>query len=288
VLAASPAAVAATSDGGCGLPAYPTRACTGVPAGTTFARTVQGDYTATTAGETIHAWHITGTLIIRASGVVVTDTQIDGYVDNEATAASSVSIADSTVGTGQCATPGLPSIDGHDVTATRVLLQGHQDAVDVVGDNVTVSDSYLQPCYLPPSVVGGDGYHSDGVQDQCDGTCSGLILRHNTIDAQAFYGGEATGNSALNLGSAADGHHLRDVTLDHNMFLGGGYSTSLTWDAGAAWTVTGNVWVTGSWSFGPISAEGTCAHQQWSGNAIVDADADYRVVAVVEDTGCID
>lgn len=285
---ASGAVAAPARSAACGLSDHPTPSCVGVPAGTAFTRTVTGDYTVTTDGAVIDSWHITGSLIIEASGVVVTRSQIDDVLYNEGDAGSSFSISDSTVGTGTCVAGGWPSVDGHHFTATRVLLQGHQDAIDVVGDDVTVTDSFLQPCYLPPEVVGGDGYHSDGVQDLCAAPCSNLTLRHNTIDARAFHNGVATGNSALNLGSEADGLMLRAVTLENNLFLGGGWSTDLRWDAGVAWTVTGNAWVAGSYTFGPISTEDTCSHQVWSGNSIVNVDADYRITGTVKATGCID
>jgi hypothetical protein len=279
---------AAYATGGCALPNYPTSSCTGAPAGTTFTNTVNGDYTVTTAGQVIDSWHIEGALVIKTTGVVIKNSLIDDAVVNDDFASSSFTITDTTVGTATCETGGFPSIDGHDFAATRVLLQGHQDGVDVTGDNVSVTDSFMQPCYLPPSIVGGDGYHSDGVQDPCAEVCTGLQLTHNTIDARAFYAGEPTGNSALNLGSVADGEQLRQVTLNDNMLLGGGFTTALTWDAGAAWTVSGNVWVSGSWEFGPIDAEGTCSHQTWSGNSIVTANASYQVTGTVSTAGCVD
>ena len=270
------------------MPDYPTPSCTGVPAGTTLAKTVDGDYTATTDGEVIDSWHITGDLVVEASDVVIKNTQVDGTVDNEVAQASSFSISDSTVGTTSCVTGGWPSINGHDLTANRVYLRGHQDGLDMVANNVTIVDSYLQPCYLPPEIVGSDGYHSDGVQDQCSTTCSNLTLTHDTIDAMAFYNGQPTGNSALNLGSEADGFNLQNVTLEDNMFLGGAYTTSLWWDAGASWTVTSNVWVADTWAYGPISAQDTCSHQAWSDNSIVNVDSGYHVTSTVIGTDCID
>jgi hypothetical protein len=108
------------------------------------------------------------------------------------------------------------------------------------------------------------------------------------VDARASYEGTPTGNSALNLGSAADGEMLRTVTLKNNMFLGGGYSTDLMWDAGVNWIVTGNVWVDGSYAYAPISTEGTCGHQTWSGNSIVDINTDYQVTDTVDTTDCVD
>jgi hypothetical protein len=48
------------------------------------------------------------------------------------------------------------------------------------------------------------------------------------------------------------------------------------------------VWAAGSWAFGPISAEGTCAGQAWSDNAIATVDAGYQVIGARTPTDCID
>ncbi|HSX07452.1 MAG TPA: hypothetical protein VLG11_01010, partial [Candidatus Saccharimonadales bacterium] len=277
-----------STSSACPLPKYPNTSCTGVPTGTTFKRTVSGDYYANTPGEVIDSWHITGDVVIQATNVTIKNSLIDGHVDNDSLPkVTSFTITDSTVGPATCDTQGWPSLNAHDFTATRVFLRGHQDGVDMVGDNVTVIDSFLQPCYQPPEVVGSDGFHSDGVQDQCSTTCSNLTLTHNTIDARAIYKGQPTGNSALNLGSVPDGSHMRAVTLRNNQFLGGGYTTSLVWDAGVAWTIAGNVWVQGSWAYGPTDSSGTCANQSWSGNAIVNVDASFAVSSTVSSQGCV-
>ncbi|HSX02890.1 MAG TPA: hypothetical protein VLI05_06295 [Candidatus Saccharimonadia bacterium] len=276
-----------TGNSTCPLPAYPSASCTGRPSSFSSYSNTVGGYTITTNGAVIDNWHITGDLDVKASGVVIKNSQIDGTVNNEGYAGSSFTITDSSVGPASCDTGGLPSIQGTNFTATRVYLHGHQDGVDVVGDNVTINDSFLQPCYQPPSVVGGDGFHSDGVQDQCSATCSNLSMTHNTVDARAFYQGVATGNSALNLGSPADGLHMRNVTLVSNVFLGGGYSTALQWDAGNNWIVTNNAWVQGSWAYGPIDAASTCSHQSWSGNSIVTVNASYGITSTVSAQGCV-
>ncbi len=276
-----------TGSSTCPLPAYPNASCTGRPASLSSYSNTVGNYTVTTAGAVIDNWHVTGDLDVKAANVVIKNSQIDGTVNNDGYAGTSFTITDSSVGPASCATNGLPSLQGHDFTATRVYLRGHQDGVDMSGDNVTINDSFLQPCFQPASVVGGDGFHSDGVQDQCGAACSNLSMTHNTVDARAFYQGNPTGNSALNLGSAADGLNMRSVTLINNMFLGGGYSTALQWDAGAIWTVTNNVWVNGSWAYGPVDANSTCSHQNWSGNSIVTINASYGVTSTVSAQGCV-
>lgn len=277
-----------TSTSSCPLPKYPSPSCTGVPSGTTFSKTVNGDYTSTTNGEVIDGWHITGDLNIHATNVVIKNSQIDGTVTNDGIANTSFAISDSTAGTATCATGGQPSLWGHDFTATRVLLQGHQDAVDMGGDNVTVTDSYLHPCFLPASIVGSDGYHTDGVQDLCNSACSNLSLTHNTVDAKGYYNNQAMGNSALNLGSQADGLNMRSVTLKNNLFMGGGYTTDLRWDAGPNWVVSGNAWVSGAYAYAPISTEGTCSNQTWSGNTLVSIDANYAATSTVGPQSCVD
>jgi len=284
-----------TGSSTCPLPAYPNPSCAGLPSGTTFTNTVNGDYTVSTGGQVIDAWHITGTLIIQAANVVIKNSQIDDHIDNEAAPSSSFTINDSTVGPTTCSTEGWPSINGHHFTANRVHLRNHQDSVDMVGDAITIADSLFQPCYQPASVVGSDGFHSDGVQDQCSATCTGITLNHDTIDARAYYGGQSWGNSALNLGSQADGLHIRSVTLKNNLFMGGSYTTDLRWDAGLSWIVTGNSWVQGAWTYAPISTESTCSNQTWGvdtasnlPNRIVVIDANYNVTSVANTTGCVD
>lgn len=284
----TPASGGTTGSTTCPLPAYPTPSCTGVPKGTTVANTVSGDYTATTAGQVIDSWHITGDLVIQAANVVIKNTQVDGTITNDGIANTSYNVSDSTVGTATCALGGQPSLNGHDITAIRVLLQGHADGIDMGGDNVTISDSYVKPCFLPGSIVGSDGYHTDGVQDQCSATCSNIALTHDTFDARAYYGGQSMGNSALNLGSSADGLHIRNVTLANNLFMGGGYTTDLRWDAGNYWTVTNNAWVSGAYAYAPISTEGTCAQQNWSGNTLVAIDSAYNVTGTIAPQPCVD
>jgi len=277
----------------CALPKYPTTSCTGTSAGTSFSRTVNTDYYANTPGQVIDSWHITGDLVIQATGIVIKNSLIDGHVDNDSLPLNtSFTIPDSTVGPATCDTQGWPSLNAHDFTATRVFLRGHQDGIDVVGNNATVTDSFVQPCYQPPEVVGSDGFHSDGVQDQCGGTCTHMTFVHNTFDSQAWYNGQRTGNSAIYLGSPYNGtgQNAGDVILQNNLFLGGGYTTALWWDAvgdQANWIISGNAWAQGTWAYGPTDSANTCSHQTWSGNTIVTVNASYAVTSTVSPLNCI-
>lgn len=278
----------------CALPKFPNTSCTGVPSGTSYKRTVSGVYYATTPGEVIDSWHIAGDLVIQTTNVTIKNSLIDGHVDNDSLpSVTSFTISDSTVGPAICDTQGWPSLNAHDFTATRVFLRGHQDGIDVVGDNATVSDSLVQPCYQPPEVVGSDGFHSDGVQDQCGGICGHFTFTHNTFDSRAFYNGQMTGNSAIYLGSPYNGtgNNAYGVTLQNNLFMGGGYTTALWWNnvgGGANWIISGNAWAQGTWAYGPDDSVNTCSHQSWSGNTIVTVDANFAVTSTVGASNCID
>lgn len=284
----------------CPLPKYPMPSCTGLPADTAFTNTINGDYTITTNGQTIDKWHITGDVHIAAQNVIIKNSQIDGHIENEGPSPppaayinSSFSVTDTTIGTSTCSTDGQPSINGHDFTATRDLLQGHADGIDVVGSNIIVNDSYIHPCFLPASIVGGDGYHTDGLQDQCDHAiatiCANIRLTHNTFDSSA-----QNSNSALNIGSRADGEDVADVTAQNNLFIGGTYTTGFDWDNvgdKARWIVTSNVWSNNSWAYGPVDTatdgiNATCSNQTWSGNQIVTIDSNFNVTSVVKAQPC--
>lgn len=298
------------NTGNCNSP-YPNVTCTGIPNNTTFAKKVNGDYFATTDGEVIDKWQITGDLVIQAKNVTITNSEIDGHIDNDSLPlATSFNVTDSTIGPPGCSTQGWPSINGHDFTATRVWLRGHQDAVDMVGNNVTVNDSLLQPCFQPASVVGSDGFHSDGIQDQCGGLCTHVSMTHNTFNSEAFdANGIMTGNSTVYLGSPYNGtgNNVADVTLKNNLFLGGGYSMAILWNNigdKANWTITDNAWVKGdyaynkwvpnqwaygTWAFGPVDTEGSCSHINWSGNKIVTVvdTVYYNIASTVGPQDCV-
>lgn len=251
-----------------------------MPAGTTFTKTVTGDYTAKTPGEIIDGWHITGTLLIGASNVTVRNTQIDNYIENQigSTDYGPFSVTDSTVGPAQGCNGGI-GIGESDFTATRVLVRGHEDGFRMSGNNITVQDSYALLCYLTPAQDPPDGSHSDGIQAYCpDTACSNLLFKHNTIDAA-----QVPSTNAVN----ATDPKLSGVTVQDNLLMGGAYTIDAWYHSGPAWVFTNNRLVNGKWSYGPASAEGTCSNQSWSGNTLVTADSNYNVTGTVGQLPCV-
>ncbi len=268
---------------------YPNPDCTGIPATTVVSKTVQGDFNATTAGQVIDGWHITGNLNIQASNVTVKNSQIDGTIDNETgpTHYGPFTVADTTIGPASgCVS--LPGIGESNYTATRVLIRGHDDGFRMSGNDVTVTDSYAHLCWNPPSIAPPDGSHSDGFQNYCkdssggSSVCINLTFNHNTIDEH-----DIAGNSAVNAGSNADGSKFGTVTMNDNLFWGGGYTVVTQWGSGPIWTIHNNRFVDKGWQYAPVDAEGTCANQDWAGNSIVTVDAKYNITSTVRAQGCI-
>jgi hypothetical protein len=247
---------------------HPTAECTGVPAGVRLrplANEEDGVYRANTLGEVIDGRHITGDLVITANDVTVRNSQIDGWVINERDGITyRFTISDSTVGpVSGCQT--LPGVAQAGYRATRVLIRNHGDGFRVSGDDVVVEDSYVHMCSNP-------GDHSDGVQDHPSG--SNVTIRHNTFDQR-----DAPDHTApifLN--------RVSNLTVADNLVMGGTYSIRVYAKAGGPVTVRDNLVVNGTWDYGPVDAD--CAAIAWSGNQLVEIDANYRVTRTVGPLPC--
>jgi hypothetical protein len=269
-----------TGTSSCPLPKYPTPSCTGVPSGTSLT-TINGDYEARTTGETINAKRITGSLIILANNITITNTEIDGTIYNDqGSLHGSFTITDSTIGPASGCI-GQPAINDSNYTARRVLSRGHDDGFRIgPPGNVAVYDSYVQNCYLPPSQAPPDGSHSDGVQAVCAGnSCSGVTIVHNTFD-----GTKVPTTNMLNLTDTS----LSNVKATDNLMAGGAYIVDAWWHSGATWTLTNNRFVNKTWAYGAVSAENTCSHQSWSGNTLVTIDANYNITSTVGTQPCVE
>jgi hypothetical protein len=69
--------------------------------------------------------------------------------------------------------------------------------------------------------------------------------------------------------------------------MGGVYSIFLWPTPGAAWIVTGNRVVNGTWTYGPAHTEGLCGEiDQWSDNTAVSIDSSYRITSTVGPITC--
>jgi hypothetical protein len=255
----------ATGASRCPLPAYPTPACTGVPAGTALT-TINGNYTATRPGEQVSGKRITGQLLVAAPGVVVRNSEIYGGIryasgsHNERT--HTFTISDSTLG----APSGCDqeyAIGHRDYVASRVLVRNFGDAFRNSGNNIVVQDSYARIC-------AERGYHSDGIQGYGGG--SNVVVRHNTIDQRNL----PDGTSPIFFSDGSKGALIVD-----NLLAGGGYTVRMY---GSGYVFTGNLVVNESWGYGP--ADNDCGGITWSGNAIVEIDANYRVISRVGELRC--
>jgi hypothetical protein len=272
----------------CPLPKYPSPACTGVPARTVFSKTVNGDYNARVAGQVIDKWHITGNLNIKAPNVVIKNTQIDRSVfnrfgpgSNSQTNTYPYTISDSTIGpaTGCIRAAGLQEAN---YTAARVHIRGVDHGVDMSEPgHVLVRDSYLVMCWLPPSVTPPDGSHVDGIQAYCpEGLCTDVQLLHNTFDMRP----DGKGTFVINMNDP----HISAVTVNNNLLAGGdNYVIVAEWRSGPDFIFHGNRVVNNTWGgASPASAEGTCGHQRWQDNKVVEVDGNYGVTKVVRDLPC--
>jgi hypothetical protein len=244
---------------------FPNPGNTGVPAGTTF-RTTVGTTTVTTDGQVIDGWHITGSLIVKADNVRVTNTQVDDSVLNSG---GSFTITDSTVGPANCGTPTwMPmAIGSENYTAVRVEIRGHEDGFRASGAGVVIRDSYYKAC--APT---GDK-HADGIQDYPAAT--GLVVDHNTFDQTGAIGYTAPifVHSTGTVGAR----------ITNNLTKGGVYSVLLQ-PSGGEWVVTGNRVVQGSYAYGAYEAEGRCGNvATWSDNDVVTVDGSYAVTGTVRD-----
>lgn len=255
----------ATGGGKCPLPAYPTPACTGVPAGTALT-TVSGNYTAAKAGEVVSGKRITGQLLVAAAGVVVRNSEIYGGIryanSSHNQSAHSFSITDSTLGKPSGCDQEF-AVGHRDYTATRVLVRNFGDAFRNSGNNILVQDSYARIC-------AERGFHSDGVQGYGGG--STVVIRHNTIDQRDL----VDGTSPIFFSDGSKG-----ATITENLLAGGGYTARMY---GSGYTFTGNAIVNKEWGYGP--ADNDCGGINWANNRIVEIDTNYRVTSTVGVLNC--
>ncbi len=247
---------------------FPTTACTGAPSGTQLSELALGSsgaYHATKPGEVINGRHIAGDLVIQANNVVVTNSVIDGLVLNYYDGVTyPFTIADSTVGPPSgCHT--LPGVGQAQYRASRVLIRNHPDGFRISGPNVTVEDSYVKLCSR-------SGDHSDGIEDYPSG--SNVVVRHNTIDQRGAP--DHTAPIFFN--------QVPNLVITDNLVMGGTYSIRVYAKGGGPITVSNNRAVNGMWDYGPVDAD--CGSINWSGNQLVDIDANYVVTRVVGPLGC--
>lgn len=135
-------------------------------------------------------------------------------------------------------------------TARRVEIHRFTDLVKMLGGQ-TLADSWLHD----PLITALS--HNDGVQSV--GTARGSTLSGNNIDMPY----DTT--SAILL--QAKNGPVSGWMIDGNRFAGGGYTVRLY--GTSSMQVSDNVFVRGSWNFGPYVTDGT-SDVLWSGNTYDD------------------
>jgi hypothetical protein len=253
----------------------PTPACTGAPAGSYLKRralNLDGDaYKVTKAGTVLdHVW-IPGNLTIKANNVVIRNSQIDGRVEGfYGNTDYSFAITNSTVGSPtKC--DSLPAIGESNYTASGIYIRNHADGFRVSGSNVTIRDSFVKLCSN-----GSD--HSDGIQAYGFSQARNVIFDHNTVDQR----GVSDFTAPINLRDSSGGT-LVNVQVTNNLIMGGTYSLQVKQATGQV-VVSDNKVVDRTWSYGP--AESECSVINWTGNSIVDIDANYNVTKTVRPLAC--
>jgi hypothetical protein len=242
----------------------------GVPAGTKLtelAGNLDGNnYRVQKDGTVLDKVHIKGDLLITAYNVKITNSVIDGDVEDEyGDKKYSFSLTDSTVGPASGCDPD-PGVGEADYTATRVHIRNHSDGFRASGNNINIQSSYVHLCSNP-------GAHSDGIQTYMTG--KNLTLNNTTIDQRDAKDVTAPIFIADN-GSV-------DVTVTNNLVMGGTYSIQVK-NANGTIIVKNNSLVDKSWIYGPTDTD--CSKAQWSGNQLVNIDDNYNITKVVGELKC--
>lgn len=270
------------------LPAHPTPACTGAPDGTALTD-LAGNQTITQDGAVLDGRHVLGSVIVKARNVVIRNSVIDGGIDDDFDNTDySLTVTDTTIGPATGCI-GYPGIVGQNFTATRVEVRGHDDGFHLgqPGDYAVVRDSFERSCGLPPSQAPPDGSHADGFQAYCPQVACGMVtIEHSTLEEGSPYY-----TAPVFAGIGASNGHPTGLSLTGSLLIGGVYTVYVGWQGGPDYTIADNTVAAPSpgfrsWDYGPVSTDGTCAHQAWSGNQIAALNPDYSIASVVGPLTC--
>ena len=242
---------------------FPNHSNTGVPAGTALSA-YTGPCTVTAANTVIDAKTINCSLDIRANGVSVTRSVVNGTVSSST--GSSFTVSDSDINVGAQAGTGIGDAN---FVATRVEITGGNRSVNC-SENCTVQDSYVHGQFTDSTGV----YHESGIR-----MGAGSTIRHNTIACTAPDVAPDAGCSAA-LTGYGDFAVVQNNVIDGNQFLAGsggycsygGSTTGKPYSAGVNnIRFTNNVWQRGSGGkcgfWGPITSfDSSAPGNVWSNN----------------------
>jgi hypothetical protein len=189
---------------------FPSAATTGVPAGTALSA-YTGPCTVTAANTVIDAKTINCDLSIRAKGVTISRSVVNGTVYADTNGSASFTISDSDVRIGARMGTGIG--DGY-FTALRVEVTGGNRSINCFID-CTVEDSYVHGQFRDATGVA----HESGIR-----MGSGSVIRGNTIGCDAPDVPPDAGCSAA-LTGYGDFAVVQNNTIEGNLFLAstGGY-----------------------------------------------------------------
>jgi hypothetical protein len=196
---------------------------TGVPLGTPMTQ-YTGNMVVTTPGVTLSGMDLHGMLTIRAANVTIKNSIIrgaaitsgnPGIVTDTDPAGTNFVLQDSEV-VPEYPSVALDGVRGANYTLTRVNVHGTVDGAKVIGDNVTIQNSWLHDTvyYAVDPYQGGQHTHNDGVQ-----VLNGAKIRllNNTITNNY--------NSALQV-TQGNGV-VSDIWFNGNWADGGGCSVNI-------------------------------------------------------------
>lgn len=223
-----------------------------------------GPCTITAANTVIDAKTINCTLLIKAKGVVVSRSTLNGNIDSDY--GGNVTITDTEVDGG---TTQQPAIGYGDIAMRRVNVHGSRVSV-LCGSNCDIQDSWLHGQYLKA----GSDWHVNGYVSNGG---SNVIVRHNTLQCEPrdnSNGGGCTGPAA----SFGDFSPISNVVYDGNLIKAtpGSYCLYAGWDPAKPYggtptnvKVTNNIFERGSGrcaSYGPATSFKAGGGNVWSGN----------------------
>jgi hypothetical protein len=256
------------AEAGCALPAYPTAACTGVPAGWRPRTTHRGDLTVTKAGTVLTDHLVTGTLWVQATDVTIRNSRVYGTIDNFV---GDRIYGHLTIENTEVVNPPGEKLSSNlqyafgvaDYTCRRCKVVNRLEGWRVGASSysgagpVTIEDSFAQ-LTVPPGLCESVDPHGDGIQGYGGPTA---LIRHNTIDQRR--------DDCPTAPIFIPDQDNAGGTVEDNLVAGGSFALRLT--GGSFPSVTGNKIVDGTAAFGPLEVD--CAKiGVWRDNAVVTYD----------------
>lgn len=253
---------------------FPDATNTGVPAGIALTP-YTGPMTITANNTIVDSKTITGALLIRATGVTVKNSKVNGRIDSDN--GGSVTILDTEINDG---TDSVAGVTQDNVTMRRVNVHGGRQSI-TCGSNCDIQDSWLHGQVNANSSWHDNGYISNGG--------SNVLLQHNSIACEAP-GDVCTGPVAF----FGDFDPIANITVNNNLILSsssngtllgayclyGGYEPSKSFPNPTNVHITNNVFQKGTGKgqktgaycayYGAVTSLGTGNGNTYSGNVFDD------------------